>query len=429
MLFQVINQILRVFDLSITAQVDKTAVSAVAFFNQLSGVFVSFGTGLAIGCSILIAGHIGKGDYEKVKKTVNSSLALSVISGLVLSIILICGADIVLALVNTPSDLTQTGLNYYKCEMAGLVFQYFNNMYIAVERARGNGKMILIINLMLSIIKIALSAFFVLGLDLSIVMVSVSTLISQGIITFIGIYRLRDKNDVFGLAMNYVDLKAKNIGQMLKISLPVIGEKIAFSGGKTMVNSIGAYYGTDIIGALGVSNTMSALATTPPVAIGEGSSTIIRQNLGNSNKKRAWDCFKAVLIINMAFGILAIIGTLISLDFLISVFSTGDENFGILIKEVFMIEVISNIFVTINSAVMGLLYGLGYTKISFVVNFSRLFVFRLPVLLFYRYCTTVSGSTVMGSVMMISNALTGIFAIIIAIIIYKKQFKEKGIEV
>lgn len=427
MLYQVINQILKVFDLSITAQVDKTAISAVSFFSQLSNVFVSIGIGFAVGAAILIAGFFGQGDYEKVKKIVNSAMAITVLCGIILSAILIIFTDSILAFANTPDDLTQTGINYYKFEMLSLAFQYFNNMYVAIERSRGNGKMILIVNVSLSIIKVCLSALFVLVLHQSIVMIAVATLISQVLITFLGIYRLRDKSDVFGLSFAYIDLKLKNVWSMLKISLPIMIEKITLTAGKAMVNSVGVYYGTDIVGALGVSNTMSSLATTPAVSIGEGSSTIIRQNLGNDNKIRAWQCFKAVFVINVTFGLCSVIGTFFCLDFLISIFSTGDAGFATLIKEIFLIQMISNIFLTINSAVMGLLYGMGYTKVSLAINFTRLFILRLPVLLFLRYFTTIGGSTVMGLVMMISNGFTGLLAITAAVIIYKKQYSKSEV--
>lgn len=71
---------------------------------------------------------------------------------------------------------------------------------------------------------------------------------------------------------------------------------------------------------------------------------------------------------------------------------------------------------------MALFYAFGYTRLSFVLNFSRLFVFRLPVLLFFLYCTDLTGGTAMGLVMMISNGLTGIFALVLGVIILHREY-------
>ena len=44
-LFQLINELFRVFDLVITSQINPESVSAVSFFNQLNNSIVSVGTG------------------------------------------------------------------------------------------------------------------------------------------------------------------------------------------------------------------------------------------------------------------------------------------------------------------------------------------------------------------------------------------------
>lgn len=69
-LFQLINELFRVFDLVITSQINPESVSAVSFFNQLNNSIVSVGTGLSIGAGILIAGLYGAGEYERLKTTV-----------------------------------------------------------------------------------------------------------------------------------------------------------------------------------------------------------------------------------------------------------------------------------------------------------------------------------------------------------------------
>lgn len=423
-LFQIINQLFRIFDLSITAQIDTESVAAVSFFSQISNTFNNIGIGFAMGAGILIAGSYGAGDYTKVKKYVNSSFCIAFIGALLLSGTLIIFSSTVLKIANTPSDLIKTGLAFYKCEMLRLVFTYFNSVYIAIEKARGNGRIILLLNLVLAFVKISFSALFVLVLHKNIVMISIATLLANIVLTICGLLRLRNSQDVFGLSLSYINLKKRTLALLMKISLPVIAEKVAFSAGKVMVNSIGVAYGTEVIGALGVSNTISSISTTPPTSIGDGGAAIISQNLGNNNKSRAIIFFRSILIVNVVFGIVGFIITLIFLDPLVLTFSKGDVSFGLKIKDIFTLEMCSNIFLAINSSCMSLLYGLGFTKISFVINFSRLFVFRLPILLIFKFFTNIQGSTVLGLVMMISNGLTGIIAITIAIIILKKEFGE-----
>ncbi len=428
-LFQLINQLFRLFDLAITAQIDATAVSAVSFFSQISNTVNSVGVGFAMGVSILVAGYYGAGDYKKVKQIVNSGFCLAVIAALFFSFVFINGSPIVLSLANTPDDLIDIGLSYYRCEMIGLVFTYFNSVFIAIEKARGNGKVILKLNLLLASAKVLLSVLFILVLHGSVVMVSVATLIANLLVTLCGLYRLRDRDDVFGLSVTYISLRRKTVGAMMKMSLPVIAEKLAFSSGKVMVNAIGVDYGTEVVGALGVSNCISAITVTPTTSIGDGGAAMIRQNLGNENKSRALVFFRTILCINIIFGAIGLLLTLAFLDPIIVAFSSGDAAFALNIKTVFTLEMYSNVFLAINAAVMGLLYGFGYTKLSFLINFSRLFVFRLPVLLLFKFYTDLSGYTVMGLVMMISNGLTGLVSVLVASIVLYRAYGAKWVKV
>ena len=375
-----------------------------------------------MGAGILIAGAYGAGDFEGVKRNVNTSFALAFLMAMTLSIGLIGCSPLVLRLANTPAEIAQTGLAYYRCEMLGLVFTYFNNVYIAIEKARGNGKIILKLNILLAIVKFSLSALFVLVFHCGILMISVATLLANMVITVCGLFRLRHKNDVFGISLAYVDIRFCAVRKLLHISLPVMAEKVAFSMGKVMVNSIGVAYGSGVIGALGVSNTMSSLSTMPPNSIGDGGAAVIRQNIGAGNKQRALMAFRCIFVVNIILGIAGFALTLLFLSPLVTVFSNGDAAFGLQIKEVFTLEMCSNIFLAVNASVMGLLYGFGYTRISFLLNFARLFIFRLPLLIAVQQFSSLPGSTAMGVVMMVSNGVTGLVSLLIAGNILHKEY-------
>lgn len=420
--FQLLNQLFRVFDLAITAQINLDSVTAVSFFNQLNNSVAAVGTGLSIGAGILIAGYYGAGNYESVKKVVNTTFFLSVAGAAVLAVVLILSGKWVLGLANTPEELVEIGWDYYRVIMANLVFSFFNNVYIAVEKARGNGGRILAVNLIMAITKFGLSGIFVLVFHQGVVMVAWSTLLSNLLVTILGVYHLRNPQDVFGFSLEYVKLERSFIRKLLHISLPVIAEKFAFSTGKVVVNSVGVDYGTETVGALGISNSISALSTVPAGSIGDGGAAIIRQNIGSGKRNRALQVFRSVFIVDVAWGTLGCLLTWIFLDPILVVFSNGDTAFAQLIRQIFVLEMISNIFLAVHAGIMALLYALGYTKLSFGINFARLFVFRIPILFVLKWFTTLSGGTAMGIVMMISNGLTGLFAVLVGAAVLRKQY-------
>ena len=411
--FQLLNELFRVFDLAITARINPESVAAVSFFNQLNNSVTAVGTGLSIGAGILIAGFYGAADYENVKKTVNTTFFLAVGGALLLAISLILSGKWVLRLANTPEELVEIGWNYYRV---------INNVYVAIEKARGNGGRILGVNLLMAAAKFTLSGVFVLIFRKGVVMIAFSTLLSNLLVTLIGIYSLRDPKDVFGISLEYIRMDRLFIKKLFGISLPVMAEKFAFSTGKVVVNSVGVDYGTQTVGALGVSNSISALSTVPAGSIGDGGASIIRQNIGSGKKDRALKVFKSVFLVDVAWGTLGFLLTWIFLNPILSVFSGGDAAFAQLIRQIFLLEMLSNIFLAVHAAIMALLYAFGYTKLSFGINFARLFIFRLPILFALKQFTALSGGTAMGIVMMVSNGLTGLFALLVAMVVLRKEY-------
>lgn len=425
--FQLLNQLFRVFDLAITAHINLDSVAAVSFFNQLNNSVTAVGTGLSIGAGILIAGYYGAGDYESVKKAVNTTFFVSVISAAGLTAILILTGKWVLQLANTPEELVEVGWNYYRVLMANLVFSFFNSVYIAVEKARGNGGRILAVNLIMAITKFGLSGVFVLVFHQGVVMIALSTLLSNLLVSLLGVYHLRNPQDAFGFSLKYIKLERNFIQKLLLISLPVIAEKFAFSTGKVVVNSVGVDYGTQTVGALGISNSISALSTVPAGSIGDGGAAIIRQNIGSGKRDRALQVFRSVFIVDVAWGTLGFLLTWMFLDPILVAFSNGDMEFAQLIRQIFVLEMISNIFLAVHAGIMALLYAFGYTKLSFGINFARLFVFRLPILFALKWFTTLSGGVAMGVVMMLSNGLTGLFAVLVGGAVLRKEYGPQWI--
>lgn len=214
---------------------------------------------------------------------------------------------------------------------------------------------------------------------------------------------------------------------MLKTSLPAAAERAAFAYGKLIVNSMCTIYGDSTVGALGVSNNIGGFTTSLQNGFQEGGASIISQNIGAGKHRRALDAFKKTLIINIGIGVLFTVIVLFNLDFICGIFAGGDQEFRLLIKSVSSYEFLGMITLGINAAVMALLYGYGYTKLTLLLNVARIFVFRVPVLWYLQNYTNLGGESA-GIVMMVSNISVGVLAIITAIFVVR-NIKKKYIKI
>ncbi len=422
MAYQGLMHIFKIFDTIMAAHISTGAVSSIAYISQISFLISAAGTGLSIGGGMKISEAYGAGDYLLVKRRVSTVYAIcGIISALVLLIIPF--AEGFLRLNGTTETMIADGVQYFTVELAAIVLNFFNSVYIAVERARGNSQLILRLNILVLVIKLALTAVFVYALNGTVVMIAVATLISNGVFSLFALRNMMEKDSPFGFSISAVSFKKEVAAPMLKTSFPAAVERAAFAYGKLIVNSMCTEYGDSTVGALGVSNNIGGIATTLQNGFQEGGASIISQNIGAGRHDRALDAFYKTLIINLIIGGFFMGIILLNFDWVCGLFAGGDEAFKQLIKDVTQYEILGMLTLGINAAVMALFYGYGYTKLTLMLNVARIFVFRVPVLWYLQNYTNY-GSESAGIVMLVSNISVGVLAAISVFFVIRRINKK-----
>jgi len=422
-LFQVISTAFRVFDSFMAANISAVAVSMVSYFGQINMILGGVGAGLAVGSSLKISQAFGAGDYALVKRQISSLIALALVICLALIAIVIPFGVPILRLIGTPEEFITGGLNFFYVEFFATLVTFFNSIYIAIERSQGNSKRILNLNLIIMVIKLSLTAFAVYVLRAGITFLALSTLISQLVLLVIAMRNLHGKSDVFRFSWRDVTFRSGLLLPMVLISIPIMVERSAFSAGKVVVNSMIIGLGPLVVGALGISNMLSGASTSPMSGMQDASISVVAQNRGANNIRRSFNSFKALLVLNVAFGVVAFTLLRFGSSLITSWFAPGDPEFHELLLVTFRYELWGHIPLAVASAVTALLIGFGYTKLTLLLNVCRIFVFRIPVLWYLQNYTDV-GSRAAGIVMAVSNVLVGVLAVFLALWVIRKVSTE-----
>ena len=221
-IYQSLNQLFKILDTMMAAHISANAVSTVAYLSQINMAISALGGGLAVGASIKISEAYGEGNFELVKRRVSTLFALCGLLGMAILAILIPVAPHFLRLANTPEEFIEEGTVYFILELVSLVIIFFNNVYIAIERARGNSKRILNLNMMVIGIKLSLTAFFVYVLKGGINYISIATIVSQLALLGVAVFYMNAKENVFGFSWKAISFRKLVVAPMIKLSVPVI---------------------------------------------------------------------------------------------------------------------------------------------------------------------------------------------------------------
>lgn len=423
-LYNAFNHLFSVLDTLMASQISSEVVSAVAYLSQIKIMFTAIGTGLSVSGGIIVARCYGAGDIKKARKYVNTLFFMAFAIGIFVLVTIVPFTKPILRFANTPAELIDIGSTYFAIEIIVIISMFINNVYIAVEKAKGNTKAILYLNLMVIGIKLSLTALFIYVFHWGITAMAIATLLSHFFLTVVAFYDLLRVDNIFRLSIKEVHLSFAFVKPIIVLATPIFFERFAFSFGKVIVNSMSGAYGVMVIGALNISNHIAGIINGLGNGFQDGEASIISQNIGNQNYERAIDGFKKTLIITVVIALGGFIMMSIFMDPIIGLFAKGDIAFAREIKNIFKYERHTFITLAVSASVMGLLYGLGHTRLALIINFIRLFLFRIPTLYLLQKFTTL-GSESVGIAMMVSNGLVGLTAAIVGFVIIRDLKRKK----
>ena len=425
-LFQALQGIFSILDTLMASHISSDAVSAVACLSQINLMITALGTGLAVGGSIKISEAYGRGDYDAVRTRVATVYAMAVMVSLIVAAVLIPFAVPFLRLLQTPEDLITTGTGYFRIQVLTMVITFFNTVFIAIARSRGHAKKILVLNMVVVVVKLSLSALFVYVLDCGVTMIAVATLAGQTLTLSYAIFSMCRDEGAFRFSAKNIRLKKDTVLPILNISYPVSAEKMLFAAGKVIVNSMSGMYGSLTVGALGISNNIGGLTTNWHMGFNDGSAPLISQNRGAGKHKRNLRLYGCLLLVDVAIGVIGLAAVSQTLPWLAQIFAQSknnfDQDFCDLIVSIHQWEMLGYITLGVNSATIALLLGYGYTKLTMLLNVARVFVYRIPVLWFLQNFTGI-GAEAVGITMMVSNICVGVTAVVVAIPVLRKIWK------
>ncbi len=395
-----------VIDTVVVAATDNNAVSSVVMISQIKQLISALGAGFATGSSIIVSRLIGRGEYDKAKKAANTTL--EVFFGL--AVLLIAVIEIfavgILKLGRLDDNMIATGIGYFRVQIVSIGVGLFNQVFMGLEKARGAMKNITLINIMSMALKLMFTIVFVNLLHLGTTWVAGGTLCADISVTIYALVNLIRKNYLF-------KFNPKNVMFSVDFFKPLCS-LFVFSMGKVIVNGLAIDYGPDAPGALGISNQISGSVTHLTTYSEDSESSIISYNLSQKYYSRMIKVFFCTLTVNLVITTIGfILLTVFSAP--ISMFFAGDGGAekAALIEKIFSYERVGIIALGVNSAVNGLIYGLGYTKLSMICNLSRLFVFRIPSMLIMINCFPDMGAESLGIAMLISNVGIGLMSVVI----------------
>lgn len=221
MLSNLLQVLFNISDVAIVGRfAGSTALGSVGSTSIFVTLFTGFLIGLGGGINVLVARYYGAGRAKDVKKTVGSSLIISLIAGVILLLVGLFGSPALLQTINTKPDLLPGAVMYLRVYFLGMPALALYNYGNAVFSAIGDTKKPLTYLAIAGVLNVVLNLFFVIVCQLSVVGVALASAISQCVSAGLILHALTKVQDSYALHLREVKFD-RVIGQrVLMLGVP-----------------------------------------------------------------------------------------------------------------------------------------------------------------------------------------------------------------
>ncbi|HNR79475.1 MAG TPA: MATE family efflux transporter, partial [Mesotoga infera] len=181
--------------------VGKEALAAVGASFPIMFLLLSLIMGVTMGATILISQYFGAKDYEKLKKTLDTTYIFLFFGSIAISILGVLLSGPILRLMNTPQDIVGQAQTYLNIIFAGMLTLFGYNAISAILRGLGDSKTPLYFIIIATLLNIVLDLVFVMTFGWGIAGVAWATIISQGVSFLSGILYLNKNHDFLGIKL------------------------------------------------------------------------------------------------------------------------------------------------------------------------------------------------------------------------------------
>ena len=160
---------------------EANSVGAIGFTGPFVNMVINIFIGFSAGANVVVARHLGAKDDNAVSHTVHTSIAMSLLFGVLGGAIGLASARPVLSLMGANGKLLELAVTYTFIYFCGVPFISLTNYCISILRAKGDTKTPLIVLSLAGLVNVALNLFFVLVCELSVEGVALATVIANAI--------------------------------------------------------------------------------------------------------------------------------------------------------------------------------------------------------------------------------------------------------
>ncbi len=345
----------------------SVALGAVGATSSLINLLINVFVGMSVGTNVLVAHFYGANRQEELGQTVHTSIALSLISGVILGVGGYVLASPLLSLMGTPDDILPHAVIYMQIYFIGVPGMLLYNFGSAILRAVGDTKRPLYYLLFAGVINVILNVFFIIVTGMGVEGVALATIISQFVSAGLVIRCLIVEQGAYRLEIRKIRLYKDKVIRILRVGLPAGFQGAVFSISNVLIQSSVNSFGSIAVAGNTAASNLEGFVYNAMNSFHQTALSFTSQNMGAKKfdrvKKIMWICVACVTVTGAVMGWAGILFA----DNLLSIYSTDAE--VIAYGHIRLFIILSMYFLCgVMDVLVGSIRGMGYSIMPMIVS-------------------------------------------------------------
>ena len=303
----------------------STALAAVSSSGALIFLMVGFFNGIAMGAGVVSAKYFGSKNYEKLHKTIHTTVAFGIVCGIFLTLIGIILAPGILRLMGTPKNVLPMSITYFRIYFSGSLAFVMYNFFVGILQSVGDSKNPLKYLIISSIINVILDFLFIAIMGYGVGAAALATIISQILSAALCFNKLTHNPPEIKLYPKDVKIDKDVLKEIVSNGIPAGLQNSIISIANIFVQSNINSFGEMAVAGCGTYMKIQGFGFLPITCFAMAITTFISQNLGAKKYERAKKGAVFGVICSVVLAELIGIFIFITIPYLIKAFCTTPE--------------------------------------------------------------------------------------------------------
>ena len=363
-------------------QYSTEALAAISFGFPLVFLLISFGIGISIAGSVLVAQFVGAGEEEEAEYAASQTMTFAVLASILLGALGYLFVEDILRLLGASPEVLPGATDYMQVISLGIVFLFGFLVFISLMRGYGDTITPMLVMFGSVAVNVVLDPFLIFGWwvfpELGVAGAAYATVFSRSLALAVGLAIMFRGNRGVRINLSQMKPDLAYVRRIVRLGGPASVEVTGRALSVNLLLVVVGLFSTTVVAAFGIGTRVFSVIFLPAIAVAQAVETMSGQNIGAGKPDRAEAtadfAAKVMFVVLSAMGVVVYVFT----EPLVAVFTTDP---AVVEEGANFLRIVAPTFglLGVLRAYSGSFRGAGKTMISAVIAISALGVVRLPV--------------------------------------------------